>query len=577
MPYPMTRGLSTLILTLLTILHVSSFADSLIEPGAKLETLSNDFELADGPSWDGSTLWFPDVKAEKLYRYSPKTGKFTVAVDAIGRISASFYNHGKLYLSDNGASGIAWLNGSQKNQIAGQDPEANPPAKPNDLVVDSEGGIYYTLTRPGQVVYINPNGAQHVVAEGIVTPNGITLSPDNRTLYVSAATPKEIWAYPVATPGKLGPGKILAIMDDGDAKAADGMTMDRAGNIYCAGPNDVWIWSPSGKLLDKIRTPERPINCTFGDPDMRSLYITGFGGLHRIRMTVSGLSPEPPSQASTSSSNRPSTVINHQKIKSQLNVVYTTYGDRKLLMDVFSSNDAEKPRPAVVVVHGGGWLNGDKTKFRALTLALAERGYVTAAIEYRLGGEAHFPAAIHDCNAAVRYLKANAKQLGIDPDRIGAIGGSAGGHLVGLMASGFKNPQLQGSGGYANQSSKLKAAIVMAGPLQMITGSVAERSRTHPSESNSNKWLGKTVDEAPELYRLADAFEQIDKDCPPILFMTGEFDNPSRNRPSRDRLQSLGIRTNLNIYMDGKHGCWNQLPWFTEMVDDMDTFFRETL
>ncbi len=83
------------------------------------------------------------------------------------------------------------------------------------------------------------------------------------------------------------------------------------------------------------------------------------------------------------------------------------------------------------------------------------------------------------------------------------------------MASGFKNPQLQGSGGYANQSSKLKAAIVMAGPLQMITGSVAERSRTHPSESNSNKWLGKTVDEAPELYRLADAFEQIDKDCPP--------------------------------------------------------------
>jgi gluconolactonase len=167
---------------------------SLIAPGAKLETISTEFELADGPAWDGSSLWFPDVKAEKLYRYSPKSGKFTVAVDGIGRISGSFYNHGKLYLSDNGGSGIAWLNGNQKIRIAGQDPEAKPPAKPNDLVVDSHGGIYYTLTGQGQVIYIDPNGKQLVAVEGIKTPNGITLSPDNRTLYVSAASPKEIWA-----------------------------------------------------------------------------------------------------------------------------------------------------------------------------------------------------------------------------------------------------------------------------------------------------------------------------------------------------------------------------------------------
>jgi len=59
--------------------------------------------------------------------------------------------------------------------------------------------------------------------------------------------------------------------------------------------------------------------------------------------------------------------------------------------------------------------------------------------------------------------------------------------------------------------------------------------------------------------------------------MTGEFDNPSRNQPSRDRLQSLGIQTGIKIYKDGKHGCWNQLPWFTQMVSDMDTFFQETL
>lgn len=573
MPQTTTLKLASLSVAFFLNLHCTAFADSLIAPGAELETISTEFQLADGPTWDGSSLWFPDVKGEKLYRYAPKNGKLTVAVEAIGRISASFYSHGKLFLSDNGASGIARLQGDQKVSIAGQ-ASGN---KPNDLVVDSHGGIYYTLTRTGQVIYIDTDGNQHVAAEGITTPNGIILSPDNRTLYVSAAAPKEIWAYPIKSPGKTGPGSILAVMDDGDAKAADGMAMDRAGNIYCAGPTDIWIWSPSGKLLEKIRTPERPINCTFGDSDMRSLYITGFGGLHRIRMTVSGLSPEPPSQASTESPTRPSTFINHQKVKAQLNLVYANYGDRKLLMDVFSPADGNQNRPAVVVVHGGGWLNGDKTKFRALTIALAERGYVTAAIEYRLGGEAYFPAAIHDCNAAVRYLKAHSKRLGIDPSRIGAVGGSAGGHLVGLMASGFKDPQLQGNGGNTKQSSKLKAAIVLAGPLQMLTGSVAANSRNKPTQSNSNRWLGKTVDEAPELYRLADAYEYIDNDCPPILFMTGEFDNPPRNQPSRDRLNALGIRTGINIYKDGKHGCWNQLPWFKDMVADMDTFFQETL
>ena len=291
MLYSLKPKFSVLLITGMVALHSNAFADSLIAPGAKLETLSTEFELADGPAWDGSSLWFPDVKGGTLYRYSPKNDKITVAVDEIGRISASFYKNGKLYLSDNGASSIAWLQGNQKITIAGQDPKAKPPARPNDLVVDNQGGIYYTLTGLGQVIYIDPNGKQKVAAEGIKTPNGITLSPDNRTLYVSAAAPKEIWAYQIKSPGNTGPGKILAVMDDGDAKAADGMTIDSMGNIYCTGPTDVWIWSASGKLLDKIPTPERPINCTFGDSDLRSLYITGFDGLHRIRMTVQGLAP----------------------------------------------------------------------------------------------------------------------------------------------------------------------------------------------------------------------------------------------------------------------------------------------
>ena len=264
-------------------------------------------------------------------------------------------------------------------------------------------------------------------------------------------------------------------------------------------------------------------------------------------------------------------------MKANLDVPYATDGTRQLLLDLFRPDFQEKELPAIVVVHGGGWLNGDKTKFRALAIELANRGYVTAAIEYRLGGEKLFPAGIHDCNAAVRFLRAHAQKYGIDPQRIGAVGGSAGGHLVGLMATGWQNKDLQGNGGWANRTSRLQAAIVMAGPMEMTTGSVAERSINSPNQSNSNKWLGKTIKEAPELYALADAHLQISKEGSSILFMVGEHDKPERNEPSREKLKENGVWTGVKVYKDGKHGCWNQLPWFNDMVEDMDQFFQQHL
>ena len=564
----------------LTTLCIGSpaHAASPVDQKSKLETVRTDFALADGPSWDGSALYVPDVKGEQLLRYLPLKRQWQIVLPTAGRISASFFNHGKLYLSDNGAAQIAYLKGKQKIRIAGQDPMAQPPARPNDLVVDSQGGIYYTLTRQNQVMYVDPEGQQTVAIANVKTPNGITLSPDEQTLYVAAYVPKEIWAYQVPTAGSPLDGKRFAVMDDGPTKGADGMTIDRAGNVYCAGATDVWIWSPSGKLLEKIACPTRPINCTFGDRDMRSLYITGFGGLYRQRMTVSGRSPHPPSSSESPPKlqNQPATTITKDLI-SRLDIPYAQYGDRKVLLDLFALRDPSGPQPAIVVVHGGGWKNGDKTKFRALAVALARRGYVTAAIEYRLADEAAFPAGIQDCNAAVRYLRANAQKYQIDPQRIGAVGGSAGGHLVGLMASGWQEPQLQGDGGNARQSSRLQAAVVMAGPLQMTTGSVAQRSRESGSDSNANRWLRQTVDEAPELYRLADAHLHISAETPPILFLTGELDNPERNQASRQKLQELGIKTGLKTYPDAKHGCWNQLPWFRLFVDDIESFFQQQL
>ena len=305
-------------------------------------------------------------------------------------------------------------------------------------------------------------------------------------------------------------------------------------------------------------------------PSLRQLTVTigvGLSALH-LSFGAAGVARAQPKQDKT-----PLPV----HVKEHPNLVYTRYGDRAMHVDLFVPTGGTTPKPAVLVVHGGGWLKGSKEKFRRLAVALAARGYVAAAVEYRLGGEAKFPAAIHDCHAAVRWLRTNAKEYGVDPRRIGAVGGSAGGHLVGLLAVSSQVEALTGIKAQPSPSSALQAAVVMAGPLELATGPVAEKSRKQPDQSNSNHWLGKTVDEAPQLYRLASATTHISKATPPILFMAGEHDNPGRNLATRRKLKGLGIATGVMVYKDGKHGCWNRDPWFTPMVDDIDGFLRSTL
>lgn len=258
-------------------------------------------------------------------------------------------------------------------------------------------------------------------------------------------------------------------------------------------------------------------------------------------------------------------------------VVYGRAGDRELKLDLFVPRRTKQRRPGILVVHGGGWLNGDKQKFHALAKGLALRGYVAAAVGYRLGGEAKFPAAIHDCNAATRWLRASADRFQVDRAQIGAVGGSAGGHLVGLMAAAPQVKALQGSGGYPDRSSALQAAVVLAGPMQLASGPVARKSREQPKRSNANKWFGKTIDEAPALYRLASPFTHFSTRTPPMLFQRGRFDAPAANAESRSRLAGFKVSTRAHVYQLGRHGCWNQHPWFDVMLDDIDTFLASVL
>ena len=567
-----------LILSSFFLFHGLS-GNSPVDRTFSLKAISSDFGLADGPSWQGWHLTVPDPKAASVKRFIPKQDKWNViATDK--RFSASFHNHGITYFADHGEGAIRSLDQNNKwSLIYQEDLKKDKRRRPNDLVVDRSGGVFYTLTGPGEVVYISPDGKATTVAKEVVTPNGIILSPDEKTLYVSEYVPKNIVSYTVGEGGSLSEKSLFAKMDDGmpELKGADGMCVDRAGNVYCAGPKDIWIWNAEGNLLDKIACPERAVNCAFGGPNLQELYLAGFGGVHMQKMKIAGVPSQPPTEWPSSITNKPSLEI-PRGVTQLLDLTYAKYGPRKMLADVFLPK-GKGPHPGVLIIHGGGWAKGDKMKFRSIGLEMAKRGYVSMAIEYRLSGEEHFPANIHDCHASVRYLRANAKEYKLDPDRIGVVGGSAGGHLAGLLATTSKVKSLHGNGGNEKFSSKVQAAVVMSGPMRISTGRVAEKSmQINNAQSFAVKLFGGTIQQLPQQYQAADAHLHIDKDTPPILFQYGGAEDPGEIEPTVEKLEKLEIPVEvLTHYKDGKHGCWNNHPCFMPMMEDIDAWFQEHL
>ena len=138
---------------------------------------------------------------------------------------------------------------------------------------------------------VRSDGTTSVATTGVISPNGITMSPDEKTLYVASYKPKTIEKFPVVSPGVLGDQQRFAVMDDGDAPGADGMAIDSAGNVYCAGATAVWIWNSAGQLLETVECPTRPINATFGGADRKTLFIACFDGVYALPMKISGVKP----------------------------------------------------------------------------------------------------------------------------------------------------------------------------------------------------------------------------------------------------------------------------------------------
>ncbi|WP_235034221.1 alpha/beta fold hydrolase [Roseiconus lacunae] len=256
-------------------------------------------------------------------------------------------------------------------------------------------------------------------------------------------------------------------------------------------------------------------------------------------------------------------------------VTFASYGDRTLAMDLYRPKGNWQSLPAIVCIHGGGWRKGQKINFRNVAQSLAEKGFVTASIDYRLSGEAPFPAHIHDCKAAVRFLRANAKEFGIDPDRIGAIGHSAGGHLAALLATSAGVQELEGKGGNAGVSSAIQAVVPMGGQTDFLSARNREISR---EKEVWQQFLSGSQEENPDAYRLASPLTHVDKTDPPCWIITGENDDPStRADQFRERLEELGIQSELTVIKDAPHAFLATQAWFDEAIEIADKFFTKTL
>ncbi|XZE56051.1 alpha/beta fold hydrolase [Planctomycetaceae bacterium SH139] len=263
------------------------------------------------------------------------------------------------------------------------------------------------------------------------------------------------------------------------------------------------------------------------------------------------------------------------KLDEHLDVTFAQYGDRTLQLDLFRPKNALEKLPAIVCIHGGGWRKGSKINHRKVAQALAAQGYVTASIDYRLSEEATFPAHIQDCKAAVRFLRANAAKYGIDPDHIGAIGHSAGGHLAALLATSAGVTELEGDGGNSEFSSTIQAVVPMGGQTDLMS------ERNHQKSASAEIWqqfMGGSQDDVPDAYRLASPLSHLDKNDPPVWLITGEKDDPSTRAESlRKKMDEFGIPNGLTIIKDAPHPFTVKQVWFDQMMNAAVPFFDRTL
>ena len=260
-------------------------------------------------------------------------------------------------------------------------------------------------------------------------------------------------------------------------------------------------------------------------------------------------------------------------LEAHMDLTYAKYGDRAMQLDLYRPKERGAVLPAVVCIHGGGWKQGERGSMTALAQTLASKGYVAVTITYRLRDEAIFPAAIQDCKAAVRWLRANAETYGIDKKKIGATGLSAGGHLAALLATSGGVKELESTGGLNDYRSDIQASVGAGAQSDLESERIQGLSRD-PEDPFYTGFLGGTFDQVPSQYALASPRHHLDEKDPPLAFACGELDDDSTHGDAtREDLKKLGIPTGLLVIPGAPHGFIGGQAWFDQFMEFTLAFF----
>jgi len=256
------------------------------------------------------------------------------------------------------------------------------------------------------------------------------------------------------------------------------------------------------------------------------------------------------------------------------NMPYVERGSGVLELDVYRPA-AGGPRPAILIVHGGGWITGDRTMERAFAKHLASLGWVAVPVSYRLGHEGRFPAPVRDLRSAVRWLRQHAAEHGIDASRIAVAGGSAGGTLAAFLGAVNGDAAYDDADAPAGVSGEVQAAVDIDGTVTFLDNALIAQSENEPSpyweyvhgpyNANRSTWV-----EASPLVHVSRA-------SAPTLFINSSAKRPilCGREEMAERLRLLGVGSRIIQIADTPHPFWLVHPWFERVVRETDLFLRE--
>jgi gluconolactonase len=272
-----------------------------VEKEARVEKVADSFQFTEGPVWNpAGFLLFSDIPANQILKFVPGTPTAVFRTPNGNPNGLTYDRAGRLLICEHSNRRVTRLEPNGTLTVLAASYEGKMLNSPNDIVVRSDGTIYFTdppygipegqkKELPFQGVYkIAPDGKLSLLVQDFDRPNGIGLSPDEKTLYVDDTGRMHVRAFDVAADGTISNGRVLAELKSPRPGAPDGLKVDRQGNLYVTGAGGVWVFDKAGKHLGTIVMSELPANCAWGDEDFRTLYVTARTGLYKIRLKIPG-------------------------------------------------------------------------------------------------------------------------------------------------------------------------------------------------------------------------------------------------------------------------------------------------